>query len=300
MKMKIRSIKLMVKEGVSNSYKNKLMTIASTTIVIATLLIFGLFLLITITLINNAQNIQSMPEVTVYLESEIDELSEAQIEHVIQNDPLVLEYDKVTKEEAFNELKQMLEDDSLIEGYSSDFMMSTFNVKLYDPSKSLEFSTKLTEFEGIDSIKYPQEVIDFITKVVRWINLTSMLVMIVLILVAVAIISNTIKIAVFARRKEISIMRYIGATDWFIKWPFVIEGIIIGLVGSLLSYVLTSYLYNVLYDTMNNEIINVGIKAITFVPFRNISMHILSIYVIIGVVMGVIGSILSVRRYLDV
>ena len=127
-----------------------------------------------------------------------------------------------------------------------------------------------------------------------------MFILALLLIISVSIISNTIKLTVYARRKEIGIMKYIGATDWFIRWPFIIEGIIIGLVGAVVSFVITGYLYNALETYINSEAVISGMSLIRMLPLKDIGGQILFVYIIIGVVMGTVGSIISVRKHLNV
>ena len=127
-----------------------------------------------------------------------------------------------------------------------------------------------------------------------------MLILALLLVISVSIIANTIKLTVFARRKEINIMKYIGASDWFIRWPFIFEGMIIGFAGSIVAFVLTSYLYNSLGAYVNSETVVNGVSLIKIMSLTNIGASIFLVYVIIGMVMGAVGSIISVRKHLNV
>ena len=131
-------------------------------------------------------------------------------------------------------------------------------------------------------------------------NVGSMFVLALLLLISVSIISNTIKLTVYARRKEIGIMKYIGASDWFIRWPFIIEGMIIGLVGSIASFLLTGYVYSAIENYVNRELVMNGLEILRIKSLDNIGGKILFLYVMIGMIMGAVGSIISVRKHLNV
>ncbi|HEY8500843.1 MAG TPA: permease-like cell division protein FtsX [Clostridia bacterium] len=299
--MKLRTIKYMVREGFSNTYKNLLMTLASLMMVISSLLIFGIFLMVTAILSYNLRQMEKQTaEIVIWLDKDIAPLEANDIELRLKNDERVLICDRITKEQAFAELNEALEDPSLLEGYNPDFLSESFRLRLKDVKRIEEFTEEISNLDGVEDIDFPKDFLEKLTIILKWINAGSMFVLALLLIISVSIISNTIKLTVYARRKEIGIMKYIGATDWFIRWPFIIEGIIIGLAGSVISFVITSYLYNALESYVSSEAVISGMSLIRMVPLKDIGGQILFIYIIIGVVMGVVGSIISVRKHLNV
>jgi cell division transport system permease protein len=243
--MKLRTIKYMVREGFSNTYKNLLMTLASLTMVISSLLIFGVFLMVTVILSFNLRQMEKqIAEIVIWLEKDIAPLEADDIELRLKNDVRVLECNRITKEQAFAELNEALEDPSLLEGYTPEFLSESFRLRLKDVNQIAEFADEAADITGVEDIDFPKDFLERLALILKWINAGSMFILALLLIISVSIISNTIKLTVYARRKEIGIMKYIGANDWFIRWPFIIEGIIIGLVGSVISFVITSYLYN--------------------------------------------------------
>ncbi len=299
--MKLSTFRLMLKEGIINIYKNKLMSLASMTMVIASLIILGLFLLFALNLIVNIEEIKKQPEVTIYCDHELDEEGILNIERAIKEDERVREYTVKTKQEAFEFMKDILEENKdVLEGYSEEIMMVSFEVSLYNPENSPAFVETMESIEGIWRIKYSQEVVEFITRLVYWVNLISIFIVAILLVISVFIISNTIKLTVFARRKEVGIMKYVGATDWFIRWPFIIEGIVIGILGSIISYILTSYGYNVLESAVNSGEFKSSLIFTGMVKLDIIGSQLFIIYAIIGTIMGAVGSIVSLRKHLKV
>jgi cell division transport system permease protein len=207
----------------------------------------------------------------------------------------------VDRKEAFENFKKMLEDNvQMLEGYDESIMPVSFNVELKDPKNSVEVINQLGVVTGVESVRYSKATIDFIDRITNWVRLITIALTIVLLAISMFIISNTIKLTVFARRKEINIMKYIGATDWFIRWPFFIEGVIIGFAGALVAFIFTSYGYNMLESKFNQDLVNVSIDFITLIKLNVIGLEILLYYSIIGIVVGAFGSFVSIRKYLHV
>ena len=298
--MKVRKIKYYFEEGFSNAYGNKLMTTVATTTVTAAIIILGIFLLIAINLSHNLNYLKAKPEVTVFCKIELQENGINYIEEKLRDNPLVLEYTKVSKEEAFESLKEMLKNEKLYEGLSPEDLMVSFDVRLYDSSRSEEFALEMQDVVGVDEVSFSKEMIDAISKAITWVNAVSMGIIVVLLIVSIFIISNTIKLTVFARKKEIGIMKYVGATDNFIRIPFVFEGLIIGFLGSIIAFFITRYLYNLLEVQINREFIELGLNFFRVLKFNLVNFQVFFIYIIIGIVMGVIGSIISIRKHLNV
>ena len=123
---------------------------------------------------------------------------------------------------------------------------------------------------------------------------------IILVIISVFIISNTIKLTVFARRKEINIMKFIGATDWFIRWPFVVEGVIIGIAGAVIAFVVSAYGYNALEGKFNKDILSIGTEFLKLIKIGEVWSQVIVSYAAIGIIVGALGSFLSIRRYLRV
>jgi len=300
--MKIRTMKYIVKEGFANTYKNLLMSLASVSMVIASLLIFGIFLMLIINFTYNLNRLKAQVEIAVFLESDISQLEAGDIELKIKNDERVLAYTKVSKDQAYAQLmNQYLEDSDLLEGLTPDFLSESFRIHLKNADDSAAFTEEISKLPGVEDVSYPYESLKKLSAVLNWINAGSMVVLSLLLIISVSIIANTIKLTVYARRKEIEIMKYVGANDWFIRWPFIIEGVIIGFAGALASFILTCYLYNLVESYVNTHALEYGINdLIKLVPLGNIGGQIFIIYAIIGVVMGSVGSVISVRKHLNV
>jgi len=299
--MRIRTVKYIIKDGFVNSYRNKLMSLASVMIVTASLIVFGVFLLISIVLETNVALWKEQPQIEVFCYTELDDTQVKQVEDSIKNNEMVLEYEKVSKEENFRKAKEQLGKGSdLLDGYGPDMFMVSFIIKLKDPAYSKEVVNTLEKISGIEKISYSQDTIEVISRIAYWIKFGSSFLVTLFLVVSIFIIANTIKLTVFARRKEINIMKYIGATDWFIRWPFVVEGVIISIIGAIISFVLTAYGYNAIQNKFSHDAFLAHTQLLKLVGIKEVWVQLLVSYLIIAVVVGVIGSVVSIRKHLRV
>ena len=301
--MRIRTTKYILKEGIINTYRNKLMSLASLIIITATLVVLGFFYLIVANLTQNMKPLQDQPEIQIFCFSQLDDTQVKQVETAIKDDQRIKQFTTVSKKEAFEKAaKQLLGDRSdLLEGLDESFMPVSFIVKLKNSKDNKLVTEKFKEMDNlVETVKSPQKAIDFISVLTNWVPIISGFLLIVLLTISIFIISNTIKLTVFARRREINIMKYIGATDWFIRWPFIIEGVIIGLMGAVIAFITVGLVYNTFVDKFNHVLLNTGNSILQLVTLNSILVQVVAAYGIIGVSVGAVGSMISIRKYLHV
>lgn len=299
--MRIRTAKYIIKEGVLNAYRNKLMSLASVGIVTASLIIFGIFLLIALNLELNISVLKNRPEMQVFCYTILDDSQIRQVEDSIRTNDKVAECRPVTRAQAFEEIKELLgEDVGLVEGLDESIAPASFIVKVKDGVDSSAVVEEFKSISGVENVRYSKGTIEMITRITYWVKFFSGLMIIILLAVSVFIIANTIKLTVFARRKEINIMKFIGATDWFIRWPFVVEGVIIGVVGAVVAFVATTYGYNAVEGRFNSDVLAISTNFVKLLKIREIWTQVIMIYAMIGVVVGSAGSFISLRKYLRV
>ncbi|MGI6668408.1 MAG: permease-like cell division protein FtsX [Acetivibrionales bacterium] len=298
--MKIRTLRHIVKEGMVNTYRNKLMSLASVIIVVASLMVFGFFLLTSYNLDANIRIWKEQPQIEAFCYEGLDDTQVNRIEEIIKKNDKIAEYTKITEEEAFKRAQERLGKGSkLLEGLNVVFPVS-FIIKLKDTSYSQEVVEGLQKISGIDTVSYSQNTIDIISRVSYWLKLASSLLVTVFLIVSIFIISNTIKLTVFARRREISIMKYIGATDWFIRWPFIVEGVIISLIGALISFILSAYGYNTIEERFSQDLFLANTQLLVLVKIREVWSQLALFYFAIATAVGAIGSLISLRKHLRV
>jgi cell division transport system permease protein len=295
--MKIRTLEYFIREAVSSLRRNGLMSIASVSTVALSLLILGLFLVMVLNLNHLASVLESQVQISVYLQDTLNEKDIREVGTRITKLPGVTLVTFVSKEDAMTRFKQRLgEQQGLLAALGdSNPLPNAFEVKVDGPERVKLVAQAIGQLKGVENAKFGQEVVEHLfnlTKIIRWFGL---LLIVFLALAALFIISNTIRITVFARRKEIGIMKYVGATDWFIRWPFLIEGMILGFCGALISVFLLTETYGILTDKVYESL-----AFLPLIPRYPFIMNISIVLVVVGTIIGALGSTLSLRRFMKV
>lgn len=298
---KSSNFKYFVSEGCKSYAKNTLMTLSSTIIVVACLIVFGLYLLFSMNINSVAEQLKSECEIRVYIEESIEPgtLEMDKLEDAVKSVSNVKSAEFYSNEDALDEYKKELGDEAYVmDGFGDDNpLRDSFKIKLEDLSISESTAEKLKHIDGIAKVNDNQSSANKLVSVTNVIKSISFWFMIFLGALAIFIISNTIKITLFARRRDINIMKYLGATNSFISWPYIIEGVIIGFVGSLIAMTIMLIAYNtflsmdvVLFETMN----------LKFCGISEVVLPLVLWFIGIGVLLGAVGSAVSIRRHLKV
>ena len=287
-------------EGFRNVFHNKKSSGASLAIMCATMLIFGLFFMIIENLNNAVETLETQQGIQVFIQKTATDAQMEQIGEQIQAIDGVNKVTFVTKEDALNQTKEKLKDkQALIAGWDeSNPFKASYLVTLTDLKLSSQVQDEIKKIDNIDSIQSRDETINGLVAIANGVRIVSAVILTLLVLISIFIIGNTIKLTVHARRKEISIMKYVGATDSFIRWPFVIEGIIIGIVAALLSILVLGIAYSLITNAAANSIIStMGIKLLSFTDMTTL---LVIVYMVLGIGIGALGSSISMRKYLQV
>ncbi|MEI3360801.1 MAG: ABC transporter permease [Clostridium sp.] len=287
-------------EGFRNVFHNKKSSGASLAIMCATMLIFGLFFMIIENLNNAVETLETQQGIQVFIQKTATDAQMEQIGEQIQAIDGVNKVTFVSKEDALNQTKEKLKDkQALIAGWDeSNPFKASYLVTLTDLKLSSQVQDEIKKIDNIDSIQSRDETINGLVAIANGVRIVSAVILTLLVLISIFIIGNTIKLTVHARRKEISIMKYVGATDSFIRWPFVIEGIIIGIVAALLSILVLGIAYSLITNAAANSIIStMGIKLLSFTDMTTL---LVIVYMVLGIGIGALGSSISMRKYLQV
>lgn len=287
-------------EGFRNVFHNKKSSGASLAIMCATMLIFGLFFMIIENLNNAVETLETQQGIQVFIQKTATDAQMEQIGEQIQAIDGVNKVTFVSKEDALNKTKEKLKDkQALIAGWDeSNPFKASYLVTLTDLKLSSQVQDEIKKIDNIDSIQSRDETINGLVAIANGVRIVSAVILTLLVLISIFIIGNTIKLTVHARRKEISIMKYVGATDSFIRWPFVIEGIIIGIVAALLSILVLGIAYSLITNAAANSIIStMGIKLLSFTDMTTL---LVIVYMVLGIGIGALGSSISMRKYLQV
>ena len=295
--MKYNIITYLIAEGLKNIFKNKKMMFASLTIMCAAMIIFGIFFAIGENINFAMKKIEGEQGIRVFIDN-ISEEDTRKLEQQIKSINGVNTVQFISKEEAFETKKEQLKTNaSVLDGYEEAFPASFF-VTLSDLNLSKEVQEEIKKFENIDEVASKDDVVQAIIGIGKSIRIVTGIISAFLVVFSVFIISNTIKLAVHSRRKEISIMKYVGATNNFIRSPFIVEGIILGIIAALISVALVGVVYNVgAAKLVTTSITYVNLTPLHFSDMFNL---IITVYMVLGVGVGILGSMMSMKKYLDV
>ena len=296
--MKFNTLKYFFVDAFKSLKRNKTLSIAAMITVLITFFIFGTFILLGLNFNKAIEDVASKLEIKVYLDNDIKLIDQREIEMKLNELEGVKEVIYESKEEAFINLKDMLKDNQgLLEGYDlkDNPLPSSFIVKLENPEDASQITEAVKDMTGVEDISNQQDMIDTISSFVSGVRVAGLGLFVVFIGVSIFLITNTTKITVYSRRREVGIMKYVGATDWFIRWPFIIEGMIIGIIGSLLSSLLLYVLYRWIFGYIVSNMFLVSLVSPSFVLST-----LTWIFVLGGTVIGALGSIVALRKFLDV
>ena len=300
--MRYNVLTYLIGEGFRNFFKNKKSTGASLMIMCATMLIFGLFFLIGENINYMVKEVEAEQGMQVFM---VKDATEEQIKNLgeqIKQLDYVAKTEFVSKEEAYNIVKEKYGDyGRFLEGYTIEknpFKVS-YVVTLTDLSKSEQVKDEISKFDNVNNIEMRDKTINALVSIANGIRWVSAGVLTLLIVISIFIIANTIKLTVHARRKEISIMKYVGATNGFIRWPFIVEGILIGIVSAMISILILGVSYNFIVGKIMESSVTSMIN-ITLLQFSDIFGLVVAVYLGLGIGIGCIGSAISMRKYLKV
>lgn len=294
--MKNSSIGYIIGSAFRGMRKHLMMTTASVSVLIACMIIIGTAYLFSNNVSHFMEQIEQQNEIVAYISDDVPEEDYQSLQEQIKNINGVGETNFVTKEEALEDYREELgEEGSYLDAFTGEDnpLRNSFVITITDLDLFEGASNSIASLEGIDHVRDTQEIVNILISLRKVVQVLGFWVMIILGLVSLFIISNTIKIAMFNRKAEINIMKYVGATNWFIRWPFIFEGFFIGVLAAIICFALQWYVYNYLFTALFE-----GIGFIKLVPFGELYWHIIIIFGVLGVFVGVFGSLTSIRKYL--
>ena len=288
--MKISSLRYLTKEGFRNVWVNRLMSLASVTVLMACLIMIGLGTMLYLNVDLLLNKIESQNVVLVYIEDGVEPSVVGNKIKVIDN---VSNCEFVPKEDAWDAQKKLMGDDAvLLEGMENP-MPDAYKVTVADLTKFDSTVNELKMLDNVESIRENGDVADKLVSIRKAVTIVAIGIVVLLFLVSLFIISNTIRITMFSRKLEISIMKAVGATNWFVRWPFMIEGMLLGVISSVLSFGALIGLYQGMIKVFNDMI-----TLFKPVPFMDYALYIILAFLGIGVFTGTFGSLISMRKYL--
>ncbi len=287
----------LIKQGIKSVWRNRFMSFAGLCVLTVSMLLFGLSALVMIDCEIILSNVSDQNEISVYLDDDAD------IEKVgeeIKSSPLTAAVRYISPEEGLEQMMENYEEQrTLFENLPYNPVPPTYMVTVNDIDRISEMTATLTSIDGVYRVNAPMDFAKFIRDIRTAFTVIGLVLIAALGTVSVIIIANTTRLSVFARRKEIAIMRAVGATNGFIKTPFFVEGMFIGLLSGVLSWFVTKLIYERIYDMLYSGFqmwSALGINKI--VAFDVISWYVLAAYCLLGALLGALGTVISTGKYL--
>lgn len=295
--MKVSTFGHLIIQGFRSLWRNGWMSVASIGTVTITLFIFGLFLLLVLNTNHIASSVESDVEIAAFLDVDLPEEKVLAVGEQLDKIMGVTAVTFVPKEESLEQLtKTFGRDHDLVAALDGkNPLPDYYRVKTLDPTQVGTVARMIGRMAEVEEVRYGQEYVDRLFAVTHWIRISGVALMTLLSVAAVFLIATTIRLTVFARRREIAIMRLVGATNWFIRWPFILEGTFLGLIGASLAVLILLFSYLGVIDQLRT--------SIPFVPLMtdvNLLKQLLTGMLLAGIALGICGSVLSLRRFLKV
>ena len=295
--MKLSTSEYFIKEVYTSFKRNIWMTLASIFTVVLSLFILGFFSIVILNLNKMADTLESQVQISVYLKDDLSQEEIDETKETLSKIEGLQDIKFTTREEAMENFKERLGDQQFLLDALDDTnpLPDSFSLTVTSPQQVKTIADTAAALDSVESASYIQDIINHLFNLTHLIRLIGVALIILLTGAAIFIISNTIRLTVFARRKEIAIMKYVGATDWFIRWPFLLEGICLGFIGGGLA---TIFLY-IVYNQVTQEIY----EAMAFFPLipQHPFIDYISLAILVaGIIIGALGSTISLKRFLKV
>ncbi|WZL72154.1 permease-like cell division protein FtsX [Clostridiaceae bacterium 35-E11] len=300
MAMKTRSISYMIRQGLKGLWRNRMMGFVSVASVASVLVILGIVFMIVLNIHSFAETAKGQfDSIQIYLQDDLEQSKIESIGNSIKEIEGAKEVYFLSKEQALADMKkQWGENGYLLEGLEANPLPNSYVVKLEDVSYADQVVNHIKGLQGLEEIKYYKDIVDRLLNITNFIRLAGLIVIIILILISMFVVANTIKLTVMARYREINIMKYVGATNWFIRWPFLIEGMTLGLLGSLIALGIVGFSYKRIFDLITHKLY--VMIAAYMIPAPIVIENLSIIFIVLGMGIGALGSIFSMRKFLKV
>ena len=295
----LNSLVYNIKQGFLQIFRNRGMSLASIFSILAMLLILGMFFVITVNINLFTEVVkQDYDQIEVFLLDDTDKAQAEQIMTQIRTHEGVTDVQYRSKAEALEILKERWgESGYLLDSLGKNPLPASILISVESLDNAGEVAAYAGTLDGIEDVQYYQETVEKLTKITNFLQIGALIIMAFLVVVSVVVVSNTVKLTVFARAKEIRIMKYVGATNWFIRGPFLAEGIIIGMLAALISTGLIALIYKELIAAIGAQVL--ALVSMPLISTQYMTGNMLIIFLALGMSIGACGSIVSMRKFLD-
>ncbi|PKM82339.1 MAG: cell division protein FtsX [Firmicutes bacterium HGW-Firmicutes-14] len=297
--MRIRTIGYFVREALKSLNRNSWMVLASVGTVAVSLIIVGVSLITVMNATYLATRLESNVEIIAYMKTEVNEEEALALKKEINKIPGIAKLQFINKDQALQEFRRELGDQkNMVDALGGQNPLPhLFKISAIAPEDVEKVAGALEKMKQMEKVDYGKNVVDKLFAITKWVRLVGIVVIVLLGLAAVFLIATTIRLTVFARRKEIQIMKILGATDWFIRWPFLMEGIVLGFTGAIIAVVIVDLSYVTATDYVR-ENLNLGLFGLQTDP--HFLMALGAAMLGVGTFIGALGSSISIRRFLKV
>ena len=295
--MKIQTIEYYFREVLLSMIRNRWMTFASIGTVAVSLFVLGVFLILVMNMNKMATSLESQVQISVYINDNLPEQGRKDIERMTRDMKSVAAVEYVPREQALKILQERLgENKKILDALGdSNPLPNSFLVTVNNAADVKKTADAIADLYGVDEVKYGQDVAANLFEITHLMRLFGLVLMALLLGATIFIISNTIRLTVFARRKEIAIMKYVGATDWFIRWPFILEGVGLGIIGGFVSALALRSFYSIMTEKIYESL--AFFPMIEQYPFMN---YLTLALCVAGVLIGILGSTVSLKKFMEV
>ncbi len=299
--MSLRAFWNSLKEGIQGIIRHPLVTVASISTILLMLLLMSVFFIFSANARFIMKKVGQQPPIEVYMklgctQEQLDML----VSYMESNPQMIKEYHGLSPEQNYNRFRKELGDSaSILDDFDyNTYLPYTVTVQLTDPSYADEVAMRIQGIPGIEKVMQESNVMKFLTRATRTVNVATVIAFTVLLLIALFIISNMVRISVYSRSAEIAIMKFVGATNGYIRLPYVVEGALVGMVSALCAWGITHFAYSALYERAMKDVVTTSIYAI--LPMKSLSVSVLVLCLACGVIIGSVGSGIAVRKYVKV
>lgn len=295
--MKLRTGEYFTQEVFRSLKRNNWMSFASVGTVAVSLFVLGVFLILVLNMNRLAATLESQVQISVYLQDDLKPADREDLQQDIAHMQGIDSIRYVSRDEAKARLADRLGDQKYLLDALGDKnpLPDSFELTVVHPDMVETAAKAIEHMNGVESAKYGQDVVEHLFDITRLMRIFGVALMVLLAGATIFIISNTIRLTVFARRKEIAIMKYVGATDWFIRWPFLMEGVVLGFIGGILAAIALRSFYAAMAAKIYNTL--AFFPLMPQYPFMN---YVTVTIILSGMVVGAIGSTISLKRFLKV
>lgn len=304
--MRIRKILTILKDSLLNVVRHPLVTLASMTTVTLMLILLGAFTVLSQNANYWVTTLAQQPAIEVWGDPNMSEDEQLMVAQFLDSNDNVLEYEMLTPVENFEVLRSQMGSDSVaLDNFDYTLLPYVFQVQLINPELADDFTNQVSGFPGVTDVDYEERVMSTLANIVRWVNVVTLIIFAVMVVVSLFIISNMVQLSILAQSEEIGIMKYIGATNNYIRIPYILEGAMIGTLGALLAWGIVYLTYEQVYNRLSSGNLGDSAGAIfTTSSFLLATSEVMWIVIVINLVLGIVigatGSMMSVRKYIQV